>query len=134
MTIKDCFIDKGYNMHDGKIIKFPAPGTERIRVKTKKCVFQKNRTLIPRSFFNQLKKYANNLYISGDKAKLMLTPGTGDSLALIQREDNFIYLVIPPDLQDELALFDGDMLEVSLVKYRYQPPEIQLRLSIDDRY
>lgn len=132
MTIKDYFVDKGYNMHDGKIIKFPAPGTELDKGKDQKMCLPKNRTLIPRSFFYQLKS-TNDLYISGDKAKLMLTPGTGDSLALIQREDNFIYLVIPPDLQDELALFDGDMLEVSLVKYRYQPPEIQLRLSIDDR-
>ena len=85
--------------------------------------------MIPRSFFYQLKKHANDLYISGDNAKLVLSPGAGDSLALIRREESSIYLVIPPDLQDELALFDGDILEVSLVRYRYQPPEIHLGLA-----
>ena len=42
-------------------------------------------------------------------------------------------MVIPPDLQDEIALLDGDTVEVELVKYRYRPPEIHLRLSIDEK-
>ena len=133
LTIKVFFMDKEEDMSDDKIIKFPSPGTEMVRIKTKKCSFHKNSIMIPRSFFYQLKKYANDLYISGDNAKLVLTPGAGDSLALIRREESSIYLVIPPDLQDELALFDGDILEVSLVRYRYQPPEIHLRLAIEDK-
>ena len=87
---------------------------------------------LPKRYYYRLWGYAHQLWLRQDGDALILSPDYGDSIAMIKKLPTGIFLYIQPDLLEDIAAFNGDLLRIELLEPAYAAPELRISVEIGE--
>ena len=74
---------------------------------------------LPKRYYYRLWGYAHQLWLRQEGDALILSHDYGDSIAMIKKLPTGIFLYIQPDLLEDIAAFNGDLLRIELLEPAY---------------
>lgn len=87
---------------------------------------------LPKRYYYRLWGYAHQLWLRQEGDALILSPDYGDSIAMIKKLPTGIFLYIQPDLLEDIAAFNGDLLRIELLEPAYGAPELRISVEIGE--